>query len=230
MYMIMTGRAHCDLLINNICEVFNRQLLNARDSPIYTALEYVRGYIMKRIVLVQKVIEKSEGPLTPSVTKLFKVIMEEASQYKVEWNGGELFEVKGPWSQSKCVVNLNLKQCSCRKWEISGIPCRHAVACIFNMADNGYQVPIPEDWVHESYRLETWRKVYSHKVNPVPGPHFWEKSQFNQNKLIPPYIPPKIGRPGKKRKRSVGEINEMVKGAKLTRKGRTVITKEVVRH
>ena len=40
--------------------------------------------------------------------------------------------------------------------------------------------------------------------------------------MIPPYIPPKIGRPGKKRKRSVGEINEMVKGGKLTRKGGTV--------
>ncbi|GKC49018.1 hypothetical protein Tco_1071763 [Tanacetum coccineum] len=32
------GRAHCDLLINNICEVFNRQLLEARVSPIITAL------------------------------------------------------------------------------------------------------------------------------------------------------------------------------------------------
>ncbi|GJZ80478.1 mutator type transposase [Tanacetum coccineum] len=36
-----SGRAHCDLLINNVCEVFNRQLLEARDSPIITALEFV---------------------------------------------------------------------------------------------------------------------------------------------------------------------------------------------
>ncbi|PWA75037.1 transposase, mutator type [Artemisia annua] len=104
----------------------------------------------------------------------------------------------------------------------STIYVRHAVACIFNMADNGMQVPIPEDWVHDSYRLETWRKVYSHKVNPVPGPHFWGKSPFNQTKLIPPYIPPQIGRPEKKIKKSVGEVNEMVKGGKLTRKGGTV--------
>ena len=68
----MTGRAHCDLVINNICEVFNRQLLDARDSPIISALEYTREYLMKRIVIVQNVIEKNEGPLTPAVTKLFK--------------------------------------------------------------------------------------------------------------------------------------------------------------
>ncbi|GKF77644.1 hypothetical protein Tco_0230114 [Tanacetum coccineum] len=40
------GRAHCDLLINNICEVFNRQLLDARNSPIITCLEYVREYLL----------------------------------------------------------------------------------------------------------------------------------------------------------------------------------------
>ncbi|GKA30832.1 hypothetical protein Tco_0717137, partial [Tanacetum coccineum] len=55
--------ANCDLLINNICEVFNRQLLEARDSPIISALEYTREYLMKRIVFVQKVIEKSQGTL-----------------------------------------------------------------------------------------------------------------------------------------------------------------------
>ena len=62
------GRAHCDLLINNLCEVFNRQLLDARDSPIITSLEYVREYLMKRIVIGQKIIQKIDRPLTPAVT------------------------------------------------------------------------------------------------------------------------------------------------------------------
>ncbi|GJV65436.1 hypothetical protein Tco_1476264 [Tanacetum coccineum] len=48
-------RAKCDLLINNICEVFNRQLVNDRDQPIITCLEYIREYLMKRIVVVQQV-------------------------------------------------------------------------------------------------------------------------------------------------------------------------------
>nr|GEV07156.1 hypothetical protein [Tanacetum cinerariifolium] len=51
-------RANCDLLINNICDVFNRQLLDARNSPIISALEYVREYLMKRIVIVQKILKK----------------------------------------------------------------------------------------------------------------------------------------------------------------------------
>ncbi|KAJ0938978.1 putative transposase, mutator type, MULE transposase domain-containing protein [Helianthus annuus] len=31
-----SGRPKCDILLNNICEVFNRQLIHARDKPIIT--------------------------------------------------------------------------------------------------------------------------------------------------------------------------------------------------
>ncbi|GJR02210.1 mutator type transposase [Tanacetum coccineum] len=134
-----SGRTNCDLLINNICEVFNRQLLEAKDSPVITALEYVREYFKKRIVIVQKVIEKSQGPLTPTVTKIFNAIKEKASQCVVVWNGAELFQVN-EGIQNHVVVNLANRSCTCRKWEVSGIPCKHAVACIFNMNDNGMQV------------------------------------------------------------------------------------------
>ncbi|GJW64326.1 retrovirus-related pol polyprotein from transposon TNT 1-94 [Tanacetum coccineum] len=83
-----------------------RQLLDARNSSIITLLEYVREYLMKRIVIVQKIIQKSNGPLTPSVTKLFNKIKEVASECTVDWNGSNLFQVKGPY-QDQCVVNLN---------------------------------------------------------------------------------------------------------------------------
>ncbi|GKF61972.1 RNA-directed DNA polymerase, eukaryota [Tanacetum coccineum] len=70
-------------------------------------------------------------------------------------------------------------------------------------------------------RLQTWKIVYSFKINPVPGRQFWAKSQV-PSRLIPPYIPPQVGRPSKKRKKSAGEVTEMVKDGKLTRKGGTV--------
>ncbi|GJX06077.1 FAR1-related sequence 10 [Tanacetum coccineum] len=60
-----------------------------------------------------------------------------------------------------------------RKWEISGIPCKHDIAAIHDMADNCMDVSTPEDWVHESYKLQTWMNVYSHKINPVNGRDLW---------------------------------------------------------
>ncbi|GJW26354.1 hypothetical protein Tco_0040165 [Tanacetum coccineum] len=69
-----SGRAKCDLLLNNICDVFNRQLVDGRDQPIITCLQYIREYLMKRIVVVRKVIAKTVGPLTPYVTAMFDAI------------------------------------------------------------------------------------------------------------------------------------------------------------
>ncbi|GJS01279.1 hypothetical protein Tco_0317787 [Tanacetum coccineum] len=37
-----SGRAKCDLLLNNIYEVFNRQLVDGKDQPIINCLEYIR--------------------------------------------------------------------------------------------------------------------------------------------------------------------------------------------
>ncbi|GJR02211.1 protein PIN-LIKES 3 [Tanacetum coccineum] len=69
------------------------------------------------------------------------------------------------------------------------------VACIFNMNYNGMQVGLPEDWVHQSMRLQTWKKVYFFKINPVPGREFWEKSQV-PSRLIPILISPLSCTPG----------------------------------
>ncbi|XP_071738981.1 uncharacterized protein [Rutidosis leptorrhynchoides] len=154
-----TGRAHSDLLLNNLCEVFNKELRDGRDKPIITALEYVREYLMKRIVNVQRVIEKSEGPLTPKATRLFNVIKNEATQYNVICNGGSQYQVTGPWGD-QCVVDLTQRVCSCRKWELTGMPCKHAVRAIMDMADNNLNPGPEESWVHPCYWLETW-KSYS---------------------------------------------------------------------
>ncbi|CAL8996626.1 unnamed protein product [Prunus brigantina] len=36
----------CDMLMNNLCEAFNRSIMDARDKPILTMLERIRLYIM----------------------------------------------------------------------------------------------------------------------------------------------------------------------------------------
>nr|GEX25620.1 transposase, mutator type [Tanacetum cinerariifolium] len=59
------------------------------------------------------------------------------------------------------------------KWKLTGIPCKHVVAAIYNMSKNSVGVAIPEQWVHAVYKLETWAHVYSFKVNPCNGREIW---------------------------------------------------------
>ncbi|GJS58921.1 heat stress transcription factor B-4-like protein [Tanacetum coccineum] len=51
------GRAKSDLLLNNICEVFNGKIVGGRGKPVITLLEYIREYCMKRIMNVQETLD-----------------------------------------------------------------------------------------------------------------------------------------------------------------------------
>lgn len=115
-------------------------------------------------------------------------------------------------------MDMEKKDCSCRKWELTGIPCKHAVATVWHMALTSGVIIQPEDLAHESYRLDTWKEVYSFKVEPINGRVMWPKSDCPTTLTAPPHHT-QVGRPKKKRKKT---IEEMSQGTKLTRGGKTV--------
>ncbi|KAK1425169.1 hypothetical protein QVD17_20515 [Tagetes erecta] len=216
-----TGRAKTDVLLNNMCEVLNSRLVDGRDKPIITALEFVREYLMKRIVNVGKVIEQKNDFLTLNVKKKFDIIKNEANNLTVKWNGGQKYQVTC-YNGEQYVVDVVQKTCSCRRWELVGIPCKHAVATIWDMSLNGEGAEIPEKLVDPCYWLSTWKEVYSHKIGPISGRIMWPKSCC-PTKLIEPKHHTPIGRPRKMRKKDAMEKEDnMVKGGKLSRKLKTV--------
>ncbi|KAK9067620.1 hypothetical protein SSX86_011731 [Deinandra increscens subsp. villosa] len=215
-----TGRAKNDMLLNNLCEVFNAKLVEGRDKPIISALEYIREYLMRRVAKNILMIEKSHGLLTPTATKMFNQIKKEAQDYTVEWNG-DLYEVTGPY-QNKRVVNARDKTSSCIKWELTGMPCKHAVAVIWNMKQFRLTSTTPENWVDPCYHLETWKNVYSFKVGALNGKDLWPQDE-TPTMLNPPIYHIPIGRPKKKRRKSALEVDEeMEKGGKLSKRLKTV--------
>ncbi|GJY90500.1 mutator type transposase [Tanacetum coccineum] len=117
---------------------------------------------------------------------------------------------------------MDRRVCSCRKWELTRIPCKHVVTAIYNISENGMGVGIPEHWVHATYRLETWAHVYSFKINPCNVREMWPVVESIT--VITPLIhKPQIGRPPKKRKKSVNELaSQSCSLGKLSRKGKPV--------
>ncbi|GKC31263.1 hypothetical protein Tco_1038557 [Tanacetum coccineum] len=79
----------------------------------------------------------------------------------------------------------------------------------------------PEMWVNPCSWLSTWKETYSHKIQPICGTKYWEKSTCPTT-LLPPKHHVQVGRPRKKRKRSKHEDEPFVKDGKLSRKGRTI--------
>ncbi|XP_076959335.1 uncharacterized protein LOC143635367 [Bidens hawaiensis] len=69
------------------------QLIMGRDKPVITCLEFIREYLMRRMVVVHKTIARCQGPLTLVATKLFDKIMAEANNYTVIWNGSTKYQL-----------------------------------------------------------------------------------------------------------------------------------------
>ncbi|XP_076952920.1 uncharacterized protein LOC143626856 [Bidens hawaiensis] len=211
-----SGLAISDVMINNMCEVYNGKIVEARDRPIISALEYVREYLMRRIVTVLGIIDKCEGLLTPRATQLFEAIQKQANHYSVQWNGGDLYEVSGKPIDPR-VANLAMRTCSCKGWEITGMLCRHAVAALWFMATNRGRVGALESLVHPVHAMDMWKLVYSFKVNSINGMTLWTKCEAPTT-IVAPKHHTMAGRPKKARKRSVVENDDIPATGKLTRK------------
>ncbi|XP_023755998.1 uncharacterized protein LOC111904468 [Lactuca sativa] len=215
------SRSHfTDAMLNNMCESLNSKIVKGRDVPIITCLEYIREYLMKKIVTMQKEIDKATGPLTPTATIWVGKLKKEATQLRYVFCGNGKYQVSKNLME-QFVVDMGQQICSCTRWEIIRIPCAHAIATMWEMLKNKEIDKIPEHWVNRTYWLETWKNMYSFTIQPINGRNMWEKSTCPTT-LFPPKHHVPIGRPKKKRRRSAMEVEDLVKGNQLSREQKSV--------
>ena len=53
----------CDMLLNNLCKLFNSKIIDARDKSILTMYEMIIRYLMKRILRNRDTMLKKSGPI-----------------------------------------------------------------------------------------------------------------------------------------------------------------------
>lgn len=94
-------------------------------------------------------------------------------------------------------INLLRKECSCRKWLLTGLPCCHALSC---MIGQGIDV---DQYVSDYFRKEKYEACYSHIIYPVNGQSLWTRTEFTD--LQPPPIKRQPGRPKKNRRKDADE-------------------------
>ncbi|KAE8781929.1 hypothetical protein D1007_44667 [Hordeum vulgare] len=110
-------------------------------------------------------------------------------------------------------VDINLKKCSCRRWDLTGIPCCHGIsACRYE------NIP-PESMVHKCYSIDTYRKAYAHIIMPCKDAREWQ-SMFGKE-IIPPKVKTKKGRKQKNRRKQPEE-KEGRAGKKVGRGGAVI--------
>ncbi|XP_027156045.1 uncharacterized protein LOC113756608 [Coffea eugenioides] len=171
--------AKIDISVNNLNESFNNYILKARDEPIVTLLEFFRRKLMQRLILKRQGIEKYGGKLCPNIVERLAKSVEKSRHCIAVFDGIESFEVDG--FNRTSVVNLHRRSCLCGAFQLTGIPCVHAISAIQSMRMK------VKNYVDECYSKEAYLRAYAYSIRIVPSKEHWIDSGMQL--LNPPFAP-----------------------------------------
>ncbi|KAI3458672.1 hypothetical protein Pfo_015335 [Paulownia fortunei] len=101
-----------DMLLNSGCESLNSNILDAMDKPIVSMCEWIMEYLTQMMQINRDRAQQKLGDCIP--------IKADDYHYQISYFDG-----------TKYSVNLNQGTCGCRKWDLSGILCKHALSAIY---------------------------------------------------------------------------------------------------
>ena len=103
------------------------------------------------------------------------------------------------------------RECSCRYWQLAGLPCPHAISSIF------FKTNSLDEYIAPCYHVTQFKNTYSHCLNPVEGMQSWPESDMPTLRA-----PGYVKMPGRPKKERTREPQEQHKARKLSKVG-TVI-------
>ncbi|KAK3139998.1 hypothetical protein QOZ80_5AG0393880 [Eleusine coracana subsp. coracana] len=184
---------------NNVPEGFNECVMNIKNMYLVDLVDRLRQMVMVLWYKRRKIGNKLSGNILPAIIQQLNEKTFCLGNLKV-WKGGyQTGEVFGnfqdmtPWRH---VVDLNTHTCSCGEWQLTGLPCLHALALISTETNVDL-----ESFVHEYYSVERFKAAYSGIIPPMPDISQWPKVDTGF-KLLPP--PLKRGTSKRKYMRKAG--------------------------
>ncbi|GKB47619.1 zinc finger, PMZ-type containing protein [Tanacetum coccineum] len=152
------------------------------------------------LVLGMRSVEGESSKSTKSAPKSSKKGAKSTKSAGKSTNAYEELEVR--CGDQAYAMNLSSRTCSCKLWQLSGMPCIHAIIGYM------YLTRDTDEGVHFSYIQEVWARTYQHFIRPVPGTSLWKRT--NNQPPLPLIVRKMPRRTRKKRVKAVGENNSQV--------------------
>ncbi|KAL0375555.1 UNVERIFIED_CONTAM: hypothetical protein Scaly_0673100 [Sesamum calycinum] len=170
-------------------------------------LEWLMEYLMKRLQQNRdRASKKWKRVLCPKIQKIIDKNIEKLGDCIPIKSDDKHYQISC-FDGTQYSVDLENGTCGCRKWDLSGIPCKHAVSAIFCQGED------IEKYTHQCYRVQTYLKAYQHPIFPINGRDEWKKSDLSPP--VPPKAVKRVGRPPKSSRRL--EVDEPVQKNKKRR-------------
>ena len=102
--------------------------------------------------------------------------------------------------ESYLPVSIQDRTCACGKWQINGIPCKHAVRALRSVNK------IPANYVSDWYSVRKYKEAYGLIIYPIGDAETWPESNLPQ--IQPPMLKRAVGRPPRNRRREEEEAQK----------------------
>ncbi|KAI0508164.1 hypothetical protein KFK09_014298 [Dendrobium nobile] len=111
---------------NNFAESFNSWIVEARNKPVVDLVDIIHGMLMEQRAMRKmnsmtwhrELVPQAEEYIRNITTRKDHLIVRQPSVWKAEVEG----------VHSRHIVDVEKRECTCRVWEVTGLPCIHAVA------------------------------------------------------------------------------------------------------
>jgi len=178
-----------DYVTNNLAESFNNWIKSHKSMNLDDLMDKIRQMVMTKWHQRRTIGQKLDGLILPHIIKELNEKSRELNLEVLEC-GPHVAEITAlGGSAFRFVVNLEDRTCSCREWQVSGLPCKHALAFITAL-DNGKI----EMHVDSYYSIEKFRAAYAQLIPAMIDKTQWPKSSHGFF-MHPPLLTPVAGRP-----------------------------------
>lgn len=184
----------------NITKPFYDWVSDLPILPVTDIIDGIRRRMMKLIYTRRVDSGQWLDKLTPTLENKLRGEIAKAQELHVIDSTAGKFEVADDLGAIS-VLNLDLWDCSCGMWQVTGIPCSHAVAAVEYSHGNIFE------YCSKYFTTETFRLIYIDSINPLPIGDMPVHKDSSPVKVHPPVVShPPAGIPKRRRIRSKGVV------------------------
>ncbi|PPD85000.1 hypothetical protein GOBAR_DD18072 [Gossypium barbadense] len=183
---------------SNFGELFYSWASDADELPIIQMVDVIRGEIMELIYFRRTDSDQWLTRLTPSMEEKLEKESLKVSALQVQPTTGSKFEVQGEFTE---VVDMDGWDCSCKGWQLTGLPCCHAIAVINCIGRSPY------DYCSRYFSTESYRLTYAESVKPIPDTDWAMQNDYSEAAMT--VTPPTRRPPGRPTTKKVGSQEAM---------------------
>ncbi|XP_011007163.1 PREDICTED: uncharacterized protein LOC105112936 isoform X2 [Populus euphratica] len=199
-----------------VTELLYNWALECHELPIVQMMEHIRLQLTSWFNNRREIGMSWTSILVPSAEQRVLEAIADAPCYQVLRANEVEFEIVS--TERTNIVDISSHVCSCRRWQLNGLPCAHAAAALISCGQNAHV------FAERCFTVASYRETYSEMINPIPDKSLWrelgEGTEGGGAKVDITIRPPKTRRPPGRPKKKVLRVENFKRPKRVVQCGR----------